>query len=114
MSDEKPTGLPKIKKEDPNKPTGLPEIQVSERAKKRSHLQENMNKARMCPHCGKEGRIVSNQNGVNGFCGPCKRHWPVTSAPLMPESPLAPARGFHKTTVVDPDWNIAFDKDIES
>lgn len=68
--------------------------------------------ARICPSCGKEGRVVSNYLGTNVFCGPCKRHWPIASSAknetVIPNLP----RGLRKETRVEPDWDMAFDEDI--
>ena len=98
------TGLPR--------PIGLPESVATSDSREEANLQALIDGSRKCPKCGKTGRIVSNNNGVNGFCGPCQIHWPITNSPLRPEVPGAPMRGLHKETNVEPDWNIAFDRDI--
>lgn len=68
--------------------------------------------ARICPSCGKEGRVVSNHLGTNVFCGPCKRHWPIASGSkqemIIPNLP----RGLRKETRIEPDWDMAFDEDL--
>jgi hypothetical protein len=93
-------------------PMGLPEPVPNTDSLHEASLQALLDKSRKCPKCGKEGRIVSNNNGVNGFCGPCQIHWPVTNSPLRGEVPGSPQRGLHKETSVEPDWNIAFDRDV--
>lgn len=75
-------------------------------------LQANMQAARNCPHCGREGRVVSNHLGINGHCGPCKIHWPISNSALRPEVPASTQRGISKQTSVEPDWSTAFDRDI--
>jgi len=90
-------------------PKGLPPIDPSiTEARTRSAIDA----ARICPHCksGKGVRIVSNSYGVHAHCGPCKRHWPISSAPLAPELPPEPPRGLHKETLVEPNWDKAFDE----
>jgi len=102
---QKPTGLPKPK----TGPESLPEIPTTP-LEAVSKLDANVDKARLCPKCGREGRVVSNRLGVNVHCGPCKIHWPITNSPLRPETPSAVPRGFSKHTLVEPDWNMAFDE----
>lgn len=84
-------------------PKGLP---PPVHAKKGGHARA-VDNARYCPDCGKEARIASNFAGVNAFCGPCKKRWPISSAALNPLPVPIPARGFHKETYVEPDWNMA-------
>lgn len=70
-----------------------------------------IDKARFCDVCGKEARIVSNSEGVEAYCGPCKRHWPISSTPLsimlLPSLP----RGLEKRVLVEPEWNRAFEEE---
>ena len=103
----KPAGLPK-----PEGPASLPSIPDAQQ-EDFSHLDANIDRARICEGCGREGRVVSNQWGVNVHCGPCKRHWPIANSPLKPESPAALPRGISKRTSVEPDWNVAFEDDID-
>ena len=73
-----------------------------------ARFRENVLKGvRICTKCGREGRIVSNNNGVNVFCK-CGYHWPISAAAVNPAAPLMPSRGFHKTTLVEPDWDNAY------
>lgn len=93
-------------------PTGLPNPKATGDSVQEANLQASIDKARLCPKCSRPGRIVSNNCGVNGHCGPCQIHWPITNSPLRPEVPGSPMRGLHKVTAVEPDWGIAFDRDI--
>lgn len=68
-----------------------------------------LEKGRVCPTCEGEARIVSNSNGVSGHCVKCKSSWPLSAASLRPSVPVATPRGISKQTLVEPDWNIAFD-----
>ena len=112
MSDVPPKGPIKGLPLPPAGPTGLPEVRTKLESLAESNLQANIDRARLCPKCNKPGRVVSNYNGVNVFCGPCKIHWGISNAPLQPESPQSMPRGLHKETYVEPDWTIAFDRDI--
>jgi hypothetical protein len=81
----------------------------------KSLTQENrlaIDIARTCPYCksAKGVRIVSNGYGVNAICGPCKRHWPISAAPLAPQMPESLPRGLHKQTLVEPNWDKAYDE----
>jgi len=93
-------------------PAGLPAPKVTTDSIQESNLQANIEAARKCPKCGKPGRVVSNNCGVNVFCGPCQIHWPIAKSPLRPEIPGSVPRGLHKVTSVEPDWSVAFDKDV--
>jgi hypothetical protein len=93
-------------------PMSLPGPKVTTDSVQETNFRNNLEAARKCPGCGRPGRVVSNNNGVNVFCGPCKRHWPISNSPLRPELPGSPQRGLHKVTSVEPDWNIAFDRDV--
>lgn len=98
---------------DPKRPIiGLPSVKPNTDSIQEASLQSLLEKNRNCPQCHKPGRIVSNASGVNGFCGPCKIHWPITNSPLRPEVPGSAPRGLHKETHVEPDWTMAFDKDV--
>ena len=98
---KKPKGLP-------TGPQGLPAVRDVE-LKDISHLDDNVRRARICQGCGRKGRVVSNQLGVNVHCGPCKRHWPITNGPVQPETPMSIPRGFSKQTHVEPNWDSAYD-----
>jgi hypothetical protein len=68
-----------------------------------------IDRARICRDCGNETRLVSNSEGIEAYCGPCKKHWPVASTPMETVSFPTTARGLSKQTLVEPDWNRAFD-----
>lgn len=89
--------------DDDDVPSGLPEPEKQKN-------ENPLDKARFCPKCGKEGRIVSNYLGVNVYCNPCKNVWAI-SAPLNPVtiSPANIPRGLSKITLVEPDYNMADD-----
>jgi len=63
---------------------------------------------RNCQKCGREGRVVSNTNGIHVFCQ-CGFNWPISSSALNPPAPMVPMRGLQKMTVVEPDWGKAAD-----
>jgi len=92
--------------------TGLPASKPNTDSLHEESLSAAFNRNRTCPQCGKQGRIVSNNLGVNGHCGPCRIHWPIANSPLRPETPGAAPRGLHKETSVEPDWSLAFDRDV--
>ena len=69
-----------------------------------------LEKGRICPTCQGKARIVSNHRGLSGHCFKCKNSWPLASSALQPVSPVAPERGLSRQTVVEPDWNIAFEE----
>jgi hypothetical protein len=72
--------------------------------------------ARICTKCGQEGRVVRNGGMKFMYCNPCKVHWPVGPAHTPAPVPVASeARGFHKQTLLEPDWGLAYqDDDDES
>jgi hypothetical protein len=103
-----PKGLPPVgeQKVDTNKPEGLPSIPESRR-------RSALDRLRICPKCNKEGRVVSNSLGRSVTCNPCKFSWPISTLPMdqmtKPEDTL---RGLSKQTVVEPDWDMAYDDEI--
>ena len=86
-------------------PNGLPDVQARK-------PKSNLDNSRVCEKCGNEGRVVSNDLGVNVHCNVCKRWWPIsgTRAPDK-RMPLTAPRGLSKQTRVTPDVSIAFDQD---
>lgn len=78
-------------------------------------VNENpVDKARLCQACGAESRVVSNRFGRTAYCGPCGTQWPI-SGPVVPphaEAAFLP-RGLSKSTLVEPDYSIAFEDDEE-
>src|SRR5574337_1146500 len=66
--------------------------------------------SRICPSCGKEAsRIVSNLNGRQGYCGPCKVDWPIGPPVASIGLPIKGRNATGKQSVVQPDWNLAFE-----
>lgn len=57
--------------------------------------------ARVCPDCGREARIVTNQYGTQAFCGPCRKDWPIANPGVYSNVAVLPPRGIHKVTIVD-------------
>ena len=104
---EKPKSLPPAKAES----GGLPP--VVDKAGPTTKFDDTVRRASFCPRCGGEGRIVSNRLGVNAHCGPCGIHWPITNSPLQPDSPVTLPRELGKRTLVEPDWNLAYDTDVD-
>jgi hypothetical protein len=81
------------------KPSNVPAPQV----------ENKLYNVRICQKCGREGRVVSNHNGIHIFCF-CGFSWPISSTALNPSAPLVPVRGFSKVTMVEPDFNKAFEE----
>ena len=88
-------------------PIGLPESE-----QKFEDVGDPFKKVRNCQICGKEGRIFSNSDGIQGHCGPCKNFWPISSTSLAQPNIALPGRGLGKVTLVEPDWSMANDSDI--
>lgn len=86
-------------------PTGLPPVPEATRG-------NQIDRNRLCPKCGIEGRVISNSMGRSVFCNPCKFSWPISTAPLDGIVRPEPARGLSKQTHVEPDWDMAYDDDI--
>jgi hypothetical protein len=63
---------------------------------------------RTCPTCKGEARVVSNRNGVRAYCGPCKQDWAI-SGPRDKVMPHTLPRGISKQTLVQPDWEMAYE-----
>jgi len=64
--------------------------------------------ARRCTKCGKLGRVISGNYGISVKCV-CGYQWPISSTPLNAPVPMMPDRGFRKHTLVEPDWNKAYE-----
>ena len=86
---------------------GLPDVDPTETPDEVPTFRQE--KARICDKCGnKEPRIVSNSLGVSAHC-PCGNKWAFTTRPMAPAIPMAPARGIGKQTLVEPNWDMAFE-----
>jgi hypothetical protein len=91
-------------------PTGLPPVDGAAFGEQKTALE----KSRVCPDCGKETRIFSNHTGVKATCNTCKKTWSISMMPMNPPVPHSPPRGLHKQTLVQPDWDKAYDEIGES
>lgn len=85
-------------------PDSLPPIVAGEHA-----AQKILDANRTCNKCGKEGRVISNNLGVNVFCNTCKRTWPISTTPKKIDIPFTEGRGLRKMTYLEPDWDKVFD-----
>lgn len=83
-------------------PKGLPPV-------KRIASEDNREAVRFCSQCKQEGRVISNQYGIHIYCNTCKKWWPISSSPLTSTALPSPMRGLSKVTLVEPDWNMAFE-----
>lgn len=88
-----------------DKPGGLPPIP-------RGHGRSTIDRNRICNKCGEEGRVISNSGGVSVFCNKCKFAWPVSGVALDSTLAVTPSRGVVKRTLVEPDWDLAYE-DLE-
>jgi hypothetical protein len=97
-----PGGKPVRRVEAKSAPTSFPKPAFVPAPQRENKLYN----VRMCQKCGREGRVVSNTNGIHIFCQ-CGFNWPISSSALNPPAPMVPARGLQKTTMVEPDWSRA-------
>jgi hypothetical protein len=110
------------KKQPKGAPKGLPPVKTGAETSAIAGLVEDrprvvpggrnfpaINKARMCKTCGKEGRVITNSNGVFVKCHPCNSYWPVAPAIVGIGDAEVRPRGLSKETQVEPDWDKAFD-----
>ena len=66
--------------------------------------------SRICEKCkGTSIRIVSNYEGRRAWCNECGHNWGISLATsqLIPDGLMG--RGLNKRTIVEPDWNLAFE-----
>lgn len=96
-----PPGNRELKKA---KPTGLP----STESRPASQHENFLPGTRFCKKCKREGRVVSNDMGINVYCL-CGNQWPISSMPLCPSMPESMPRGLRKETRVEPNWDLAFE-----
>ena len=88
---------------DTNAPDSLPEVDIE-------YLPESPSQGIKCSKCGEVPRIASNDAGVQAYCGPCQYDWPISRAIPQPYNIQPTAeRGIRKTTLVEPDTDIAFE-----
>jgi len=106
-----PKGLPKIPSA-VDKPPPTTELESAYNEKTVIPGGPNLSavsKARICQKCGKEGRVISNNHGVFVKCYPCNVFWPVSSSVLGGHDAVALPRGLKKETLVEPNWDKAYD-----
>lgn len=69
-------------------------------------------RVRICDKCGKEAqRVAATGNGVAAYCA-CGHWWAISARSGGGALPMAPPRGLSKETLVEPDWDKAFE-DLE-
>ena len=85
-------------------PQGLPPVKTDE-----APQLTGLDKARFCPDCGKEARILAGEFGSHAFCGPCKKDWPIGGPIPQSNFGMSIPRGTHKITLVDPDISKLYD-----
>ena len=102
---ETPTASPKRAVKNRVAPAHFPHAQTLPTRQ----VENEIPNARRCEKCGKHGRVISNYTGVSVHCT-CGYSWPISSAPLSPSVPMMPSRGFSKHTLIEPDWNAAYDE----
>ncbi len=92
---------------DENKLKGLPEADPTEEAAEVPAIRSEA--VRTCADCGnKNPRIASTNSGVTAYCS-CGKFWPIASGGLSRTLPETIPRGISKTTLVEPNWDIAFE-----
>jgi hypothetical protein len=88
-------------------PEDLPRVQSAP-------VANNLDQFRVCRKCGVEGRVVSNDLGVNVYCQQCKDFWPVSGCRAPDKRmPLSAPRGLSKQSRAEPDVSVAFEQDEE-
>lgn len=92
---------------DDDAPTGLPAVKEKKQEAAASRVTH-------CPKCNYKLRVVSNYLGVIAHCDPCKDFFPIASTPRRAEPVMNLPRGLHKRTLVEPDWEKAFEDIGES
>ena len=86
---------------------GLPEAEAAESDNEIPAIRSAA--VRTCNSCGNTNpRIASNSNGVTAYCS-CGKFWPIASGGLSRTLPESIPRGLSKTTLVEPNWDIAFE-----
>ena len=89
-------------------PTDLPD------AKAKIAPRSAKEAARICEKCQSTSvRVWSDAYGQHAQCGHCKHFWGISMAASMIIPSQAFERGLSKQTIVEPDWNLAFEPDID-
>jgi len=84
-------------------PTDLPEAKVVVFAK------TPLEAASTCEKCGGPTRIVSNYEGRRAWCNKCGHNWGISLAAVSLVPGGLETRGLSKRTLVEPDWNLAYE-----
>lgn len=86
---------------------GLPESDPDEEYVGTPAIQSEQ--AKICDKCGERAsRVASTGSGVTAYCA-CGYWWAITARPLANSLPMAPPRGLSKETLVEPDWDKAYE-----
>jgi len=88
-------------------PKGLPEADPTEALAEAPAVRSE--RAKICDKCGERAyRVASGRGGVTAYCA-CGHWWAITSKPVGGTLPLEAPRGLSKQTLVEPDWDKAFE-----
>lgn len=88
-------------------PAGLPATDPTEEEVETAAIRAEQ--TRICDKCGNRAqRVSSNNTGVTAYCE-CGHWWAIASRPIGGALPITPVRGLSKETLVEPDWNKAFE-----
>jgi hypothetical protein len=91
---------------DAKAPSGLPPPVASDRDGGPSAVE----RARRCPKCHRDARIVSGQGGIHAFCGPCKYDWPIANSVMHPNTSFTLPRGLSKQALVPMDVSKLYEE----
>lgn len=90
-----------------NMPKGLPEADPTEELTQTAAVRAEQTK--ICDKCGERAyRVASGMGGVTAYCS-CGHWWVISSRPIGGVLPVTPPRGLSKQTLVEPDWDKAFE-----
>lgn len=68
-----------------------------------------------CDKCGStEIRIGHNQFGIRAYCTSCKHQWGIAATTGSPRVPTYAGRGMSKETLVEPEWGLAYEDDVDT
>jgi len=88
-------------------PKGLPLVDPTETIDETPAVRSEQ--AKICDKCGKKAyRVSSGAGGVAAYCT-CGHWWAISSRPVGGTLPVTPPRGLSKQTLVEPDWDKAFE-----
>jgi hypothetical protein len=88
-------------------PKGLPKADPTEELVETPAIRSE--RVRICDKCGKKAyRVSSGSSGVAAYCA-CGHWWAISSNAVGGTLPMTPARGLSKETLVEPDWDKAFE-----